>query len=120
VPLVELLDSPAQQAFGRAKLDTLPRYCHACEVRAMCNGGCPKDRFLVTPDGEPGLNYLCAGYRRFFTYCQPFVAEVGALWRQQQPPAVPAAGMGTAGRIGRNDPCPCGSGRKYKNCCLGK
>jgi len=82
-PLVELLESPTQIAFGRAKLETLPRYCRECEVRAMCNGGCPKNRFLETPDGEPGLNYLCAGYKRFFTHCQPFVSEVAALWRRQ-------------------------------------
>jgi len=82
-PLVELLESPAQRAFGRAKLETLPRYCRECEVRAMCNGGCPKNRFLETPDGEPGLNYLCSGYKRFFTHCQPFVSEVAALWRRQ-------------------------------------
>ena len=48
----------------------------------MCNGGCPKDRFLRTPDGEEGLNYLCAGYKRFFTHCRPFVAELSALWRK--------------------------------------
>ncbi len=82
-PLVELLESPAQRAFGRAKLETLPRYCMECGVRAMCNGECPKNRFLETPDGEPGLNYLCAGYRHFFTHCQPFVSEVAALWRRQ-------------------------------------
>jgi len=82
-PLVELLESPAQRAFGRAKLETLPRYCMECEVRAMCNGECPKNRFLETPDGEPGLNYLCAGYRHFFTHCQPFVSEVAAIWRRQ-------------------------------------
>lgn len=119
-PLVELLDSPAQQAFGRAKLDTLPRCCQACEVRAMCNGACPKDRFLTTPEGEPGLNYLCAGYRQFFHHCQPFVAQVSALWRQpqQQAPAPPAVVKETALRVGRNDPCPCGSGKKYKNCCF--
>jgi uncharacterized protein len=84
-PLVELLESPAQRAFGRTKLETLPRYCQECEVRAMCNGECPKNRFLKTPDGEPGLNYLCAGYKRFFTHCQPFVSEVGAQWRRQNP-----------------------------------
>jgi uncharacterized protein len=117
-PLVRLLESPTQRAFGRAKLDTLPRYCQACEVRAMCNGGCPKDRFLVTPAGEPGLNYLCAGYRRFFTHCQPFVAEVAALWHRTDPPAESAPAQETGLRLGRNDPCPCGSGRKYKNCCL--
>ncbi len=82
-PLVELLESPAQRAFGEAKLETLPRYCLECEVRAMCNGECPKNRFLKTPDGEPGLNYLCAGYKRFFTHCQPFVSEVAAQWRRQ-------------------------------------
>ncbi len=81
-PLVELLESPAQRAFGRAKLDTLPRCCQTCEVRAMCNGGCPKNRFIRTPDGETGLNYLCAGYKRFFTHCRPFVGEVAAQWRR--------------------------------------
>ena len=84
-PLVELLESPAQREFGRAKLETLPRYCLECEVRAMCNGGCPKNRFINTQDGEPGLNYLCEGYRRFFNHCRPFVSEVAALWRRQNP-----------------------------------
>ena len=73
--LVELLESPAQRAFGQAKLDTLPRYCRTCEVRAMCNGGCPKDRFIRTPDGEAGLNYLCAGYKRFFNHCLQYALE---------------------------------------------
>ena len=117
-PLARLLDSPAQQAFGRAKLDTLPHCCQTCDVRAMCNGECPKNRFLQTPDGESGLNYLCAGYKRFFTHCLPFVAEVGALWHRTTPPAPPVVAPEITGRIGRNDPCPCGSGKKYKNCCL--
>jgi uncharacterized protein len=91
-PLVELLESPAQRAFGLAKLDTLPRYCQECEVRFMCNGGCPKNRILSTPDGGAMLNYLCAGYKRFFTYCRPFVEKIAALSRrrfrqQQMPPA---------------------------------
>ncbi len=82
-PLAELLESPKQRAFGQAKLDTLPGRCQACEVRAMCNGECPKNRFLRTPEGDTGLNYLCAGYKNFFTHCQPFVAEVAAQWRRQ-------------------------------------
>jgi uncharacterized protein len=82
-PLVELLESPAQHKFGRAKVETLPRYCKECNVRGMCNGECPKNRFISTLDGEIGLNYLCNGYKRFFTHCQPFIAEVAALWRQQ-------------------------------------
>jgi uncharacterized protein len=84
-PLVELLESPAQRAFGETKLEALPRYCRECGVRSICNGECPKNRFLITPDGEPGLNYLCAGYKRFFAHCQPFVSEVAALWRRQNP-----------------------------------
>jgi uncharacterized protein len=84
-PLVELLESPAQRAFGEAKLEALPRYCRECGVRSMCNGECPKNRFLITPDRELGLNYLCAGYKRFFAHCQPFVSEVAALWRRQNP-----------------------------------
>jgi uncharacterized protein len=82
-PLVELLESPAQRAFGLAKLEKLPRVCRACEVRAMCNGECPKNRFARATDGEPGLNYLCAGYKKFFTRVRPFVAEVAAEWRRQ-------------------------------------
>jgi uncharacterized protein len=83
-PLVELLESQSQREFGRAKLDTLPRYCLECEVRNMCNGECPKNRFIQTPDGEFGLNYLCEGYKRFFIHCQPFVREVTKQWRLQK------------------------------------
>jgi uncharacterized protein len=82
-PLVELLESPAHRAFGLLKLEKLPRVCRACEVRVMCNGECPKNRFARAPDGEPGLNYLCAGYKKFFTRVRPFVAEVAAEWQRQ-------------------------------------
>jgi uncharacterized protein len=115
-PFVDLLESPTQRAFGKAKWDTLPRYCLECEVLSLCHGGCPKDRILRTPDGENGLNYLCAGYKRFFTHCRPFITELSAL---RQPPH-PAPRPQAHPRIGRNDPCPCGSGRKYKKCCMGK
>jgi uncharacterized protein len=118
-PLLELLESPAQREFGQAKADTLPHYCQACEVRTMCNGECPKNRLLHTPDGEAGLNYLCAGYKRFFNHCRPFVAKLADLWRQQRLQSQTQS-VRAATKIGRNDPCPCGSGRKYKKCCLGK
>jgi uncharacterized protein len=84
-PLADLLESPAQLAFGLAKLEKLPSFCQACEVRDMCNGECPKNRFALAPDGEPGLNYLCAGYKKFFNRAQPFVAAVAAEWRRQNP-----------------------------------
>lgn len=124
-PLIELLEHPELRAFGGNKSDQLPRYCRTCEVLAMCNGECPKNRFIQTPDGEEGLNYLCAGYRRFFNHMMPFVQELADLWERQTPDrrmAQPGAGQAGARRekIGRNDPCPCGSGKKYKKCCLGK
>jgi uncharacterized protein len=68
VHMLELVSSPAQIAFGLAKRDTLPKYCRECAVRFACHGECPKNRFIETPDGEAGLNYLCAGYKAFFTH----------------------------------------------------
>jgi uncharacterized protein len=122
--LVDFIESPAQRAFGQAKWDTLPRYCVECDILAFCNGGCPKDRILQTPDGEAGLNYLCAGFKRFFTHCQPFLEHLSALRNQEtvqtHTPRRPAMRQQTPPRIGRNDPCPCGSGKKYKKCCMGK
>ena len=82
-PLVDLIEDPAQHAFGLAKLETLPGVCRECVFRVMCNGECPKNRFARAPDGEPGLNYLCAGYKKFFGRVRPFVAEVAAEWRRQ-------------------------------------
>jgi uncharacterized protein len=81
--LVDILESPVLRAFGNAKSETLPRVCRTCEVLEMCNGECPKNRFVPAPDGEPGLNYLCAGYRKFFGHVRPFVAAVAAEWRRQ-------------------------------------
>ncbi len=122
--LAELIESPAQIAFGRAKRDSLPRCCQVCEVRAMCNGGCPKDRFITTPDGEPGLNFLCAGLKQFFTHSRPYLQKLASQWQAGQSPqpefeTVRAAAAKTHPNTGRNDPCPCGSGRKFKKCCLG-
>ncbi len=70
------LNSEKQQKFGLAKSETLPEYCKACEVLDYCNGECPKNRFMKSPVGEKGLNYLCSGYKLFFNHCRPFVEEV--------------------------------------------
>lgn len=122
-PLLTLFESLAQHAFGQAKRTTLPRYCQTCEVKAMCNGGCPKDRVIQTSDGEDGLNFLCAGYKRFFTHCRPYMRQLAALRRAGQPPTqlmqiLREAAVKMRAQVGRNDPCPCGSGRKLKRCCL--
>ncbi|MGE5395562.1 MAG: anaerobic sulfatase maturase [Candidatus Saccharibacteria bacterium] len=82
-PLVELLESKQQKYFGQLKWDTLPEQCLQCEVLNMCNGACPKDRFLKTPEGEPGLNYLCEGYFRFFKHCKPFTETVAEVWKSR-------------------------------------
>ena len=81
--VASFLDSEKQQAFGRAKSLLLPRYCLECEVKPMCNGECTKNRFISTPDGEPGLNYLCQGYKLFFNHCRPFVDAISEAWKSQ-------------------------------------
>jgi uncharacterized protein len=81
IALTGILVCDEQQAFGKAKQLTLPRFCINCEVLPMCNGECPKNRFIRTPDGEPGLNYLCAGYKSFFNHCRPFAEVVAKAWR---------------------------------------
>jgi uncharacterized protein len=80
ISLNELLDSEKQIKFGKDKLDTLPEYCIICEVRDMCNGECPRNRFVNTSDGKPGLNYLCPGYKMFFNHITPFVKAIAAEW----------------------------------------
>jgi uncharacterized protein len=78
-PLTSLLDSPQQKTFGMAKSLTLPHYCRQCPVLNMCNGECPKNRFIETPYGEPGLNYLCESYKAFFTHIRPFIEAIKQL-----------------------------------------
>jgi uncharacterized protein len=120
----ELVAAPSQHEFGMAKRDTLPQYCLDCDVRFACHGECPKNRFVETPDGEPGLNYLCEGFKTFFHHIdRPMqtmidlmrsgryasdVMDVLADEQRSFDRAVAAAG--------RNGPCPCGSGRKVKHC----
>jgi uncharacterized protein len=111
--LVDLVASPQQRAFGQAKRDTLPAYCRACDVRFACNGECPKNRFIRTPDGEYGLNYLCAGYKAFFTHVDGPMRLMAGLRREGR---YADEIRQVFARAGRNDPCPCGSGRKAKHC----
>jgi uncharacterized protein len=124
VPLAEMVGSGPQRQFGLAKRDTLPRYCRECRVRFVCNGGCPKNRILHTPDGEPGLSFLCAGYKAFFTHIDRPMRMMAAEVRAGRPAAnivlqlaqEEAETQRRFARAGRNDPCPCGSGRKFTWC----
>jgi uncharacterized protein len=86
-PLAEFVASEQQRKFGLDKREALPRLCRECPVRFACNGGCPKDRFLTTPDGEPGLNFLCEGLRAFFTHVDGPMRTMAGLVRRRRPPA---------------------------------
>ena len=124
VPMIELVASEQQRQFGLAKQETLPRYCRECEVRFICNGGCPKDRILTTPDGEPGLNYLCQGFKAFFNHIDPAMRFMAGELKAQRAPAnimlylaqEEAELARRLAQAGRNNPCPCGSGKKFKQC----
>jgi len=85
--LNEMVRTPQQIAFGTTKLDSLPKYCMECDVRFICNGGCPKDRIRRTPDGEAGLNILCSGYKAFFTHIDRPMRLMANLVRARQTPA---------------------------------
>jgi uncharacterized protein len=130
-PLAELVASDRQRAFGRAKTNSLPRLCRDCRFLFTCGGECPKNRVLAAADGDPGLNWLCEGLRAFFTHTEPAMRAMAGLLER----GIPASGimnilaekegrrlplssgaLGGTTRPGRNDPCPCGSGRKFKRC----
>ncbi len=123
-PMIELVVSEQQRKFGRNKKDSLPRYCRECAVLSICNGECPKNRFSKTPDGEPGLNYLCAGYKAFFKHADKPMRIMAELIRAKRPASEVMAILARNGgdlktrfaSAGRNDPCPCGSGVKFKKC----
>jgi uncharacterized protein len=117
--LGDLAASPTQFEFGQSKLTSLPSYCHSCEVRFACHGGCPKDRLLKTPANETGLNYLCAGYRAFFNYIQPSMKLMTAMQFTQRLPAevMPIlAAIPTLRETPPGSACPCGSGRPVEQC----
>lgn len=101
--LGDMAASPKQRKFGRDKADTLPRHCRECEVRFACHGECPKHRFLRTPDGEPGLNYLCAAYKRFFNHVDPYMRVMADLLNKRR---APAEIMGMVDRIQRGRSVP--------------
>ena len=115
--LAQLVASEQQQRFGLDKRDTLPRYCLDCDVRFACHGGCPKDRFIQTPDGEDGLNYLCPSFKRFFHHVEEPMRLMKLLLAQDRAPSeLMQLYASRDGKRGRNEPCTCGSGRKWKHC----
>ncbi|MFN2236572.1 MAG: anaerobic sulfatase maturase, partial [Anaerolineales bacterium] len=122
--MIELISSDQQVQFGLDKRDSLPKYCRECEVRFACHGECPKNRFIKTPDGEEGLNYLCAGYKGFFHRInEPYkiltmlmrsgrpASDVMAIVREREAYFVEAFA-----KAREEDPCPCGSEMPFRLC----
>jgi uncharacterized protein len=124
-PLTDLAVSQQQFDFGIAKRNKLPDHCLRCDVRYACHGECPKHRFIFTPDGKPGLNYLCEGYKMFFKHTEPYMEYMAKELTNKRAPANVMSWIKNRENQAvrkqlpeRNDPCPCGSGKKFKNCCF--
>ena len=122
--MLDLVGSEEQYKFGQDKYDTLPQYCLECPVLFACNGECPKNRFSTTPDGEPGLNYLCAGYKAFFQRVDEPMKIMATLLHSNRPASdvmeileEKKEVVETAYRnAGKEEPCPCKSGLPYNDC----
>ncbi|MBP2667434.1 MAG: putative arylsulfatase regulatory protein [Firmicutes bacterium] len=124
-PMAEIIASGQQRKFGMDKRDTLPQYCRQCDFLFACNGECPKNRFIETPDGEPGHNYLCEAYKSFFTHVDPSMKLMAEILRRgglakdiMKFKTLERRGTNKQDsvKLGRNEPCHCGSGQKFKNC----
>jgi len=135
--LAAMMYSPRQISFGQAKRTALPQYCRECEYLFACNGECPKNRIIRTPSGEAGLNYLCAGLKRFYAHVAPYMDFMAEELANERPPAnvmewAKSSKFQVSGSkfqvssskfqvkrkiIKPNEPCPCGSGKKFKQCC---
>jgi uncharacterized protein len=115
--MTELVGSSRQRQFGLDMRQTLPQYCLDCDVRFACHGGCPKDRFISAPDGEPGLSYLCPGNELFFHHVDEPMRIMCDLLQQGHAPSEISGRYAARDAVrGRNEPCTCGSGRKWKHC----
>jgi len=119
--ILAMMNSKQQQDFGRTKKEKLNQKCLKCNYLFFCNGGCPKNRIVDTGDGYK-LNYLCEGYKLFFDYIDPYMQKLSQLLKQQKSPKIMKKEILKLYQeiwdVGRNDPCPCGSGKKYKKCCI--
>ena len=115
--MLTLVASSEQRQFGQGKRDSLTQQCQTCKVRNWCNGGCPKDRFALSKDGEPGQNYLCAGLEKFFMHTGPTFNVMAQLYRKGHPPAEVMSSIAALdARRDAYQPCPCGSGSKFRFC----
>lgn len=120
--ITEMNKSKEAIDFGVAKRQTLTQDCIDCRYLAACYGGCPKHRFSVSKTGLPEHNYLCKGYEMYFSHAEKYMKTMASLIMENQPASnimtLIQAGIFEYDDVGRNEPCPCGSGKKYKKCCI--
>jgi uncharacterized protein len=112
--LIDMLNSSKQARFGRQKAG-LPQECQKCPWLRTCRGGCTKDRLHNPLNKE--LNFFCTSYKMFFEHAHTHFKKLAEEWKRKQKPQQPEPTTPPSPKIGRNDPCPCGSGLKYKKCC---
>ncbi len=128
ISIKEMNQSDQAIAFGQSKKSRLTPECKTCEFRFACHGGCPKHRFISSESGAPNHNYLCDGYLHFFKHTAPYMATMRDLvesgrpasdimWQVHQHEIQLKSNVSSTAKVGRNDPCPCGSNKKYKQCC---
>jgi|TARA_B100001964_G_scaffold245670_1_gene334579 uncharacterized protein len=116
----EIVDGEDQMSFGHAKEKELTDRCRRCEIRDYCNGGCPAHQFIRFQNEEFEHNYLCEGYLDFFKHVQPYLNAMVQALKNKLPATQYYRFLADKKlRAGRNSPCPCGSGKKYKKCCGG-
>ncbi len=115
-----LLNSPIYVEFGARKAQW-NETCASCDYLKFCSGDCPKNRPTQGQDPRQ-LSTLCDGWMQFYEYALPKFEVLAEGIRNERREAErqtrrnQVAAMNT-GKIARNDPCPCGSGKKYKKCC---
>lgn len=113
--LIDLLNSPRQWKFAALK-SNVPEKCRSCKWLNYCWGGCTKDR--IQDPGDEGMNHFCEAYLMFFEYADSRFKQLAKSWQlRQKQEAVKKALLRGEIQVGRNDPCPCGSGKKFKKCC---
>jgi len=114
-PLESFFGTEIHQQFARGKIHNVHPECRTCKWWDICHAGCQKDR-VAAGGYEPTRTYFCESYKRFFEHTESrFKTLRDEVFRQRAAAAIPPGA-----KIGRNDPCPCGSGKKYKHCCMNR
>jgi uncharacterized protein len=116
--LIDMLNSETQTRFGRQKSD-ISEECTDCQWLIFCRGGCTKDR--IRDPQDRGVSHFCKAYKMFFEYADSRMRALAENWLYEQERKKGRINQQAAHeghvRAGRNDPCPCGSGLKFKKCC---